>query len=100
MGQVITASRLRDGTVVFRAADGSWVEAIADAQCTESAEDTKAALAASAASEAQNVVLDVYAIDVVRKGATVVPTRLREAIRAAGPTVHPEHGKPGATRIA
>lgn len=96
MSQVITASRLTDGVVLFRAVDGTWVEAIANAQCLETADEAKTALAASARAEADNVVLDIYLIDVARKGEALVPTRLREAIRAAGPTVHPEHGKPGA----
>lgn len=98
MSQVITASRLHDGVAVFRASDGSWAEAIDQAQCLETAEDAKAALAAGAHAEADNIVLDIYLIDVARRGEALVPIRLREAIRASGPTVHPEHGKPGATR--
>ena len=100
MSQVITASRLHDGAVVFRAGDGTWVEAIAAAECLDSIDAAKAALAASAHAEADNVVLDIYLIDVARRGEDLVPTRLREAIRATGPTVHPEHGKPGAVRPA
>ena len=98
MAQVITASRLHDGAAVFRAGDGAWVETIAAAQCLETTDEAKAALSASAHAEADNVVLDIYLIDVARKGGAWVPTRLREAIRATGPTVHPEHGKPGAVR--
>lgn len=100
MSQVITANRLHDGAVVFRAGDGSWVETISGAQCLDTAEDAKAALAASAHAEADNLVLDIYLIDVARRGGSLAPTRLREAIRASGPTVHPEHGKPGAARPA
>lgn len=100
MSQVITASRLYDGAVVFRAVDGTWVETIAKAQCLETTDEAKTALAASAHAETDNVVLDIYLIEVARKGEAVVPTRLREAIRATGPTVHPEHGKPGAVRPA
>lgn len=98
MSQVITASRLRDGAAVFRATDGSWVEAIGQAQCLETADEAKAALAAGAHAEADNIVLDIYLIDVARTRGALMPTRLREAIRASGPTVHPEHGKPGAAR--
>ncbi len=93
MGQVITANRLRDGVVVFRAADGSWPEHIEAAEVHTSPESVKTALAASVAAEADNHVLDVYAIDVAAKEGGLVPTRLREAIRATGPTTHPEHGK-------
>ena len=98
MPQVVTANRLRDGVVVFWAGDGTWVDGIGQAHCLEGSDDAKAALAAALRSEAENVVLDVYAVDVAVRNGGPVPVRLREAIRAAGPTVHPEHGKPGAPR--
>ena len=98
MAQVVTANRLRDGVVVFWAQDGRWAETIAEAECLEGADAAKAVLAAALRSEAENVVLDVYAVDVALKDGVPVPVRLREAIRAVGPTVHPEHGKPSAVR--
>lgn len=56
------------------------------------------ALAATKKDEQDNLVLDVYAIDVDDKNGAVTPTKLREAIRASGPTVHPEHGKSAPNR--
>ena len=93
MGQVITASRLRDGAVVFMGPSFAWVDEIGGAKLFATAEATAAGLAASKKDEQDNLVLDIYAIDVAPKDGTLVPTRLREAIRAKGPTVHPEHGK-------
>ncbi len=93
MGQVITASRLRDGVVLFMGGDFAWVEEIGAARIFATAETTAAGLAACKKDEEDNLVLDIYAIDVAEKDGAIVPTRLREAIRAVGPTVHPEHGK-------
>ena len=93
MSQVITANRLKDGTVVFLGTDFSWVEQIGAARIFATADTTASGLAATKKDEEENLVLDVYAIDVTEKDGSVVPTRLREAIRASGPTVHPEHGK-------
>ena len=93
MGQVITASRLRDGVVLFVAPAATWVETIAAAEVFPTAEATAAGLAAAASAQSDNLVLDIYAIDVSDRNGVPVPTRMREAIRAQGPTVHPEHGK-------
>ena len=41
--------------------------------------------------------MDLYAIDVSTHGGAIVPLKLREAIRARGPTIHPEFAKPGST---
>lgn len=93
MGQVITANRLTDGTVVFLGADASWVERIGAARIFDGAEQATAGLAAARKAEDDNLVIDVYAIEVAEKDGVVTPIRLREAIRASGPTIHPEHGK-------
>ena len=93
MGQVITASRLRDGIVLFMGSDFAWVEEIGAAKVFADAASTAAGLAACKKDEEDNLVLDIYAIDVAQKDGAIVPTRLREAIRAVGPTVHPEHCK-------
>ncbi|MDX7952685.1 DUF2849 domain-containing protein [Lichenihabitans sp. Uapishka_5] len=94
MNQVITASRLSDGTVVFLGPDRAWVERLAEAAVFVSPEASAAALTEAGGDERANVVLDIYAIDVADKAGVVAPIKLREAIRAQGPTVKPEHGKP------
>ena len=93
MSQVITANRLRDGTVVFFAAEADWVEGIEAARVFDTAEAAAAGMAATKKDEQDHLVLAVCAIDVTRTDGTLKPSRLREAIRASGPTVHPEHGK-------
>ncbi len=98
MGQVITANRLKDGTVVFLGPDVGWVEQIAEARVFDAADSIAPALAATKKDEQDNLVIDVYAIDVDSKNGILRPTKLREAIRATGPTVHPEHGKSAPNR--
>ena len=93
MQQVITANRLRDGIVVFVAPENRWVEQLAEAAIFVSVDASAAALRSAQKDELSNAVLDVYAIDVLERGGIVRPAKLREAIRAQGPTVHPEHGK-------
>ena len=92
-GQVITANRLADGTVVFFGPDEAWVERIGEASVFSGPAEATAALAVARKAEDANVVLDVYAIEVADKNGATTPIRLREAIRASGPTIHPEHGK-------
>lgn len=93
MQQVITANRLRDGIVVFVAPENRWVERLADAAVFTSVDASAAALQSAQKDVSSNAVLDIYAIDVLERGGVVRPAKLREAIRAQGPTVHPEHGK-------
>ena len=94
MQQVVTANRLRDGLVVFFAADQRWVDELANATVFTAVEASTAALQSAQKDEARNLVVDVYAIDVADRDGVLKPLKLREAIRAQGPTVHPEHGKP------
>ena len=96
MIQVITASRLVDGLVVFRDPEGGWAERLDRAALFEGKEAAAAGLDDAKRDEGRNLVVDVYAIDVSTSGGAVVPTKLREAIRARGPTVHPAFAKPGA----
>lgn len=94
MNQVITASRLTDGAVVFLGQGSAWVERLREAEVFTSVAASAEALAAAAKDEQANRVLDIYAIDVAAKDGAMAPVKLREAIRAQGPTVKPEHGKP------
>lgn len=85
--KVITANRLGDGRVVFLAADGGWAEHIAAASVLD---DGPALVAAEAYAKAQHdarIVVEPYLIDVDAGGGSPVAIRLRERIRAEGPTV-------------
>jgi hypothetical protein len=95
MSQVVTANRLYDGAVVFVGADHSWIERLDRAAMFEGKDAVAAALERAKRDEENNVVVDVYAVDVSANSGAVVPTKLRELIRARGPTIHPEFTKPG-----
>ena len=91
--KVITANRLLDGEVVWLGKGGDWVETLALSSLLESEEQVGAALTCAARSVADREVVEVYEMDVTVKDAAIVPERLRERIRAAGPTTHMDMGK-------
>jgi len=83
--EIITANHLAGGRVVFLAPFG-WSHYIGDALVLETKESVAAALARADADAAENRVVEPYAIEVKREGGRLLPTRLRERIRAEGPT--------------
>jgi hypothetical protein len=91
MPQIVTANRLIDGEVVFRAADGTWVRDVNGSGVLVSKDEVTAAEAAALADFAGAIVVDVAVIDVTASDGKVVPVRLRERIRAYGPTVKSDH---------
>ncbi|MGI4764088.1 MAG: DUF2849 domain-containing protein [Janthinobacterium lividum] len=97
MPQIVTASRLADGAVVFLEAGGGWSDRLDRASIFADKTESDAGLEAGKVAEAASLVLDVYAVDVTIQGGTVVPTKLRELIRARGPTILPEFTKLGST---
>jgi len=96
MPDVITASRLADGVVVFQTADHGWTEDFNRAGVWPDAEAAKAALARAREDEARNLVVEPYSVPVEVRNGHVAPKALREAIRAAGPTVRRDLGKQAA----
>lgn len=100
--KVLTANRLTDGEAVWYA-NGGWAETVdnADLANDKAAEDRLEAIGAAA--YADNEVVDVNLIDVTVVNGAVEPVRLREKIRAAGPTNRNDLGKqarPEAARAA
>lgn len=93
--KILTANRLSDGIAVWYA-DGGWAETVdhADLAHDQAAEDRLEAIGAKA--NANNQVVDVNLIDVEVVNGVVVPVRLREKIRAAGPTIREDLGKQAA----
>ena len=90
--KVLTANRLIDGEAVWYAANG-WSETIVGAElATDKAAEAKLEAIGKAA-YANDEVLDVELIDVELSGGSIVPLRLRERIRAAGPTNRTDLGK-------
>lgn len=91
--KVITANRLLNGDVVWLAEDGSWVERVTLAETFEGKDAVAEGLARGAEAEKSQEVVGVYEMDVTVEDGVIVPVRLREKIRAKGPTTHPQFGK-------
>ncbi len=91
--KVITANRLLNGDVVWLGEAGAWVEQVTLARTFEGKEAVAEGLAAGAEAEKNQEVVGVYEMDISVEEGVIVPVRLRERIRAAGPTTHPEFGK-------
>lgn len=91
--KVLTANRLSDGEAVWYASARGWIETLEGADIA--ADETVEALLESIGRVAyeSNQVVDVELIDVQIIDGAIVPLRLRERIRAGGPTIHPELGK-------
>lgn len=85
--KIITANRLLDGVVVYLTAQG-WAAPIASAAVLNATDAIDAGLATAMRAIANREVVDVNAIDVtLDDNRSPVPVRLRERIRAFGPTV-------------
>ncbi len=98
MGQVVIASRLSDGIVVFLAkASAESVEWALQLEDAEVAADDARANEMLGFGEAdiasRNKVMDPYLIDVEEQGGQLRPTKYREAIRCFGPTIRTDLGK-------
>ena len=83
--EILTGNELVSGAAVYLDRAGNWVEDLQAARLfgKDEAEARDAALAASKAT-ARIVSLEIE--DVTEEGGRIVPKRLRERIRAAGPT--------------
>ena len=84
---IITGNSLGEGLVVFQIPGGGWSLDIGHAEVLETPEALAAATARANADAAANRVVEPYAVEVTRSGARLIPVRLREQIRADGPTV-------------
>jgi len=91
--KVITANRLLNGDVVWLAEGGAWVERVTLARIFDGKEAVADGLAEGAAAEKNQEVVGVYEMDVTVEEGVIIPVRLREKIRAAGPTTHLQFGK-------
>ena len=88
---VVTANRLRDGAVVYRAELGGWTTSLEAAAIVHTSQDAKTLLAAASAEDLEAV--GPYIAPVDTAGGVVMPGNLREQIRVSGPTFD----LPGAT---
>jgi Protein of unknown function (DUF2849). len=85
--KVLTANRLIDGISVWMGANGEWVESLRDAFIARHDEAVAALESAGKQAQADNRVVDAVVIDVEETATGIRPLRLRERIRADGPTI-------------
>ena len=85
--KIMTANRLTDGIAVWLRADHSWSPDIAEAEIAADAVCEEKLNRAGHAAFLKNEVVDVNLVDVDLVDGAIVPRRLRERIRAAGPTI-------------
>ena len=85
--KVLTANRLTDGVAVWLNANGEWATSLQEALVARHAEAEASLEAIGKQAYADNKVVDVNLIDVQETGGKLWPLRLRERIRAEGPTM-------------
>jgi hypothetical protein len=85
--KAITANRLDDGRVVFLDDAGGWTLAIGEARLVTDGPELDAANAYGKAQHDARIVVEPYPIDIEIVDGRPVPARIRERIRAEGPTV-------------
>jgi Protein of unknown function (DUF2849) len=94
--KVLTANRLSDGIVVWYAHPQQWIEAVESAYVVSSKEDIAALEIIAADTLTDGQYCDVMLIDVEATANGPRPLKLRERIRADGPTITPVYGNKAA----
>ena len=89
--QILIANDLLSGAIVYRTANG-WSPKVNEARVAEGDADAEALLAEGKSAETDNTVVAAELIPVTAESGTVTPNRLREVIRAQGPTVRTDLG--------
>lgn len=82
---VVTANRLSDGAVVYRAETGGWTTALKRAAVVTTADAAQRLLAAAALEG--TLAVGAYVAPVRMEGGRLAPGNLREIIRSRGPTI-------------
>ena len=85
--RVLTANRLTDGISVWLGANGEWTTSLRDAFLARHEDAVAAITAAGDQALADNRVVDVNVIEIEETPSGPRPFRLRERIRADGPTI-------------
>jgi hypothetical protein len=90
----VTANRLADGEVVYLAPGDRWAEAAGEACVAAGPDEAAALLQAAERWVASRLVVAPYLIEVtLDTDGTPRPARIKEVIRARGPTVRRDLGK-------
>jgi hypothetical protein len=85
--KAITANRLDDGRVVFLDANGGWTLDVTEARLLADGTELDEATAYAQSQHDVRIVVEPYAIDMAIVDDRPTPARIRERIRAEGPTV-------------
>lgn len=91
--KVLTANRLSDGIAVWYGRAHCWVGHVEEAQAAATPEAVAGLEEVAAAALAEGQHCDVVLIDVEETPAGLRPLKLRERIRAQGPTIRLDLGK-------
>jgi hypothetical protein len=84
---VLTANRLRDGTVVFLDFEGAWSETLVEGLVARSPDEVRALRDRGSYDAIRSIVVDPYLIEVHETLSGLLPIRYRERVRATGPSV-------------
>ncbi len=98
--KVLTANRLSDGISVWLDAAGTWNEQLQSAFVARHKEAVEALEATGKQAFADNKVVDVNVVDVEEVDGVLRPLRMRERIRAEGPSIAYAAGYAGLTATA
>ena len=90
--KVLTANRLSDGIAVWYSSETGWGIDIATAETVSDAAGEARLTAIGADAYARNEVIDVNVVDAEIADGKPAAVKLRERIRAEGPTIN-YHGK-------
>jgi Protein of unknown function (DUF2849) len=96
VSKVLTANRLSDGIVVWYAQPQQWIELVEGAYAVSAKEDIAALETIAADTLSKGQYCDVVLIDVEETANGPRPLKLRERIRADGPTITPVYGNKAA----
>ncbi len=86
------------GEVVYWTGDGGWSESFSEATAYLEPDAIEATLAVAEKDIDALKVIDVYPFDVTNEDGILTPVKMREHIRAKGPTVRLDLGKQAETR--
>ena len=95
LSQVVTASDLLVGDVIYQTADDGWTRHLADAEILT--DEAHAQLRLLDAARQQDSVIGAYLAPVAGDRARAAATHFREVLRATGPSNLP-HGKQETTQ--
>lgn len=87
-GKIATGNRLRDGVVIYLDGTGNWITEVSQARVANNADEEAAIKSLLDQAVKNNFLIDAAIIEV--RSSDKAPARLREQIRAIGPTVRPD----------